>query len=136
AGVQHTFRNHAVIARPERTEAVAFANRVSHHEADIVAMARVFIAGIAQPGDQQWKLVHRKSEVRSLKPEIRNRKSEVSAIPTSGFRFLTSFLFFAPALALRRSSGSRCSGARSGSRRSAWRGSRSSARSGTRCGAR
>jgi len=50
---ERAFRYGAVIARTKRSEAIAFRYRISRHEADIVAVPRIFFAGVAQPGDEK-----------------------------------------------------------------------------------
>src|SRR5258708_29586715 len=62
-------------------------NDIHGHEADIVPVARIRLAGIGQPGDQKGNLDHKENEI----SELRNRKAEKIA---SGCRIPRSDYFF------------------------------------------
>src|SRR6266436_1660649 len=67
-----TFADHPFEASAPWSEFVALMNDINGHEADIVPVARIGLAGIAQPRDQKGSLAHEESEI----SELRNQKAE------------------------------------------------------------
>src|SRR5712671_6736994 len=82
-----SFRDDPFEAPAPWPELVALMNDIHGHEADIVPVARIRLAGIAQPGDQKGILAHKENEI----SELRNRKAEKIA---SGCRIPRSDYFF------------------------------------------
>ncbi len=58
AAAQRAFADHAVKPRPPWAERIACLDRVDRDEAGIVAVARILRAGIAEPGDEEWRVRH------------------------------------------------------------------------------
>src|SRR6266436_3866560 len=67
-----TFTDHPFEASAPWSEFVALMNDIGSHEADIVPVACIGLAGIAQPGDQKGSLAHKESEI----SELRNQQAE------------------------------------------------------------
>src|SRR5213082_170654 len=55
---KHALADDAVKARTPRSEGVASVNHIDSHEARIVPVARIFRAGIAEPGDEKRRFGH------------------------------------------------------------------------------
>src|SRR5258706_3729829 len=69
---QHSFGDNPFEAPAPWPELITLMNHIRGHEADIVPVARIGLAGIAEPGDQKGDVAHWK--IRYQNSEIRRRK--------------------------------------------------------------